>query len=105
MIGLSWLGELLIVNLPSLATSQAQPLPNRVIAALLNASWNLAKLSNELSIALPSAPSGSPPPSLDIIIQNQLWLRCPPPLFRTAVRAFSGTLSSPVSSSVSDSFC
>ena len=37
-------------------------------------------------------PVGSPPPACFIICQNSEWLKCPPPLLRTAVRIFSGTV-------------
>lgn len=40
------------------------------------------------------APEGAPPPSGDRAVQKPLWLACPPPLLRTAVRMSSGTLSS-----------
>lgn len=35
----------------------------------------------------------APPPLGPMISQNKLWLACPPPLLRTAVRMPSGTLS------------
>ena len=81
-------------SLPSLpTTSQAQPEPNRVVAALANASLNAANPPSSLVIACASAPVGSPPPPGFMICQNSEWLAWPPPLFRTAVRIASGSAS------------
>ena len=38
-----------------------------------------------------TSPEGSPPEP-PMICQNMVWLACPPPLLRTAVRIDSGTL-------------
>ncbi len=79
--------------------TQAQPLPNRVVAAFLNSSFSLSRLPNELVIASAIAPVGAPPAFGPMICQNIEWLRCPPPLLRTAVRIASGTVLMPFTSS------
>ena len=43
-------------------------------------------------MASASLPVGAPPAFGPIVCQNCEWLKCPPPLFRTAVRIASGTL-------------
>src|SRR5438477_146066 len=72
--------------------SQAQPEPKRPTPAAFIFSLNVAKLPNALPIAEPSSPDGSPPPPGPMMVQNMEWLRCPPPLLRTAVLIFSGTM-------------
>src|SRR5690349_20300621 len=92
--GLSWLGVLVTSRLPSLlATTHDQPEPKRPAPALLTASLRPSTPPNLLLIASASAPLGAPPPLGPMICQNMLWLACPPPLLRTAVRLSSGTLS------------
>src|SRR4051794_39158435 len=91
MIGLSWLAVLSIANLPPEDTSHAQPLPNRVVAALANCSLKLSKPPNVPLIRSAILPVGAPPPFGDIRGQNSEWLAWPPPLLRTAVRIASGS--------------
>ena len=76
---------------PLLLTSQAQPLPKRLVPASANFSLKPAKLPQAWLMALARAPLGSPPPSGPITDQNRLWLAWPPPLFCTAVRMSAGT--------------
>jgi hypothetical protein len=91
--GLSWLGELVTASLPSLPfTSHAHPLPNRLAAASPNPFLNSSTLLNAASMAFSRSPAGSPPfPFGAITAQKKVWFQCPPPLFRTAVCAFSGS--------------
>ena len=63
------------------------------MAALANASLKASKPPSSALMASASLPAGSPPLPLPRIVQNSEWLACPPPLLRTAVRMFSGTLS------------
>src|ERR1700731_2202163 len=72
--------------------SQAQPDPNRVVAAALNFSLNVSKLPNAELMACATLPVGLPPALGAKICQNMEWLMWPPPLLRTAVRMFSGTI-------------
>src|SRR5690606_41429994 len=61
--GLSWLPVLSTTSfLSGVTLSQAQPLPNRVSAALVNASLNLSSPPSWLSMALARSPCGVPPP-------------------------------------------
>ena len=46
-------------------------------------------------------PTGAPPLPGPMICQNMLWFQCPPPLLRTAVRMFSGTIAQLLASSSS----
>ena len=78
-------------NSPLFTTNQAQPEPKRVAPAFANSSLNASKLPNFASIAVASSPTGCPPPFGDRIVQKNVWLACPPPLLRTAVRIASGT--------------
>ena len=91
MIGLSWLAVLSIASLPDDDTSHAQPLPNRVVAALANCSLKLSKPPNWLAITSAILPVGAPPAFGAISVQNSEWLAWPPPLLRTAVRIASGS--------------
>jgi len=77
--------------LSGVTLSQAQPLPKRVSAALVKASLNFSKPPSCDSIALPTSPTGAPPPLGDITVQNRLWLAWPPPLLRTGPCRFSGS--------------
>src|SRR2546425_2898953 len=77
MSGLSWLAVLKISSLPPARASHAQPLPNRVVAALASCSLNFAKSPKVFLRASASAPLGSPPPPLlgaAMIVQNSEWL-------------------------------
>src|ERR1700722_15462710 len=103
--GLSWLGVDSIANLPSFTTSHAQPEPNRPTPAAANFVLKSANEPKEDLIASPTAPEGSPPPPFFISFQNIEWFQCPPPLLRTAVRIFSGTLSRLLRSSSIDRAC
>src|SRR5271168_2873133 len=91
--GLSWLGVDSIASLPSFTTSQAQPEPKRPTPAAANFVLKSANEPNEDLMASANAPEGSPPPPFFISFQNIEWFQWPPPLLRTAVRIFSGTLS------------
>ena len=104
MIGLSWFGELSTSNLPPDTLSQAQPLPKRVIAAFAKSSLNFANPPKSLAIFAASSPVGSPPALGPITVQKSEWLACPPPLFRTTPRMFSGTAAKLAISSSTD-FC
>src|SRR5690606_40843061 len=85
--------------LPISTTSQAQPEPNRVPAALANCSLNASKPPKVESMAPAKSPLGEPPPSGLSTSQKRLWLRKPPPLFCTAVRMSCGTLARSLTSS------
>src|ERR1039458_3517893 len=88
--GLSWLGVVSMVNVPSgNLTSQAQPLPKTLKAAAVSLSWKVASDPNLASIALASSPLGAAPPLPKVGHQKE-WFAWPPPLLRTAVRADSG---------------
>src|ERR1035437_8993281 len=91
--GLSWFGVDSIASFPSFRMTQAQPDPNRPTPAAANFVLKSAKEPNADLIASASAPVGSPPPPFFMIFQNIEWFQWPPPLFRTAVRIFSGTRS------------
>src|SRR3977135_499132 len=80
-------------TLPSLPIPQAQPEPTRPTPACANFALKSANEPNADLMASASAPVGSPPPPFFMIFQNIEWFQWPPPLFRTAVRIFSGTLS------------
>src|SRR6185312_12952663 len=87
--GLSWLGvEHTASFLSGVTISQAQPDPKRVAPASLTLVLKSANEPNVLFMALPSAPEGSPPPPGDSKVQNNVWLKCPPPLLRTAIGYF-----------------
>src|SRR5207249_5148006 len=72
MSGLSWFAVLKISSLPPARASHAQPLPNRVVAALASCSLNFAKSPNVFLMASASVPVGSPPPLPGgaMIVQN-----------------------------------
>src|SRR5688572_33511407 len=91
MIGLSWLAVLSMVSLPDDDTSHAQPLPNRVVAALANCSLHVSKLPKAPVMASAALPVGAPPAFGAIRVQNSEGLACPPPLLRTAIRLASGS--------------
>src|SRR6266853_4519185 len=91
--GLSWFGVDSIASLPSLRINQAHPEPNRPTPACANFVLKSANEPNADLIASASAPVDSPPPPFFMIFQNMEWFQWPPPLFRTAVRIFSGTRS------------
>ena len=77
MTGLSWFAVLSSSSLPPATTSQAQPEPNRVIAAFDSCSLNFAKSPTVFLIASARAPLGSPPPPFPagaMIVQNSEWL-------------------------------
>src|SRR5699024_4076869 len=103
--GESWFGVLITSSSPLFRTNQAHPEPKRVLAAVSNSSLNLSKLPNVPLILSANSPVGSPPPFGDNTFQKRLWLACPPPLFRTAVRMFSGTASKSEIKSTKDLFC
>ena len=78
MIGLSWFGVDVTASLPSLpTTSQAQPEPNRVAAALAKASLNAANPPSSLPMACPTAPVGSPPPPGVMSLPEERVVRVP----------------------------
>src|SRR5690606_41692124 len=92
--GLSWLAVLSTISLPwGVTLSHAQPLPNRVRAALVKASRNASIPPSSASSAADRAPPGCPPPCGDITVQNRLWLAWPPPLLRTGPRTEIGRAS------------
>ena len=70
--GLSWLGVEDISSFPSFTINQAQPLPNLVVPAVLNFSWNASKDPNASLIASPSLPEGLPPAFGPKISQKKL---------------------------------
>src|SRR5262249_2484359 len=98
------LGAEVISTLPPSLINQAQPDPNRPTAAAANFSLNPANPPNALLIAAARFPTGSPPAFGPRIVQNMEWLIWPPPLFRTAVRMFSGTIVQLLASSSSTDF-
>ena len=66
--GLSWFGVLPIARfLSALRYSHAQPLPNRVLAAVLNASLNLSNDPKLLLIAADNSDEGPADPVRKII--------------------------------------
>src|SRR6476660_1804106 len=73
-------------------SNQAQPDPNRPTAAAENFSLNASNDPNTALIAEARLPTGAPPLPGPMICQNIEWLMWPPPLLRTAVRIFSGTM-------------
>src|SRR5438552_19012138 len=77
-------------SFPPHDTSQAQPLPNRVVAAALNFSLNPSKEPNAPSMAEATSPDGVPPPFGPMIVQKMEWLQWPPPWFLTAPFLSSG---------------
>jgi len=93
MIGLSWLGvgddlqpSLLVDDEPgpsAAETADSGGLELRL--ELVDASEGLHDRLGELADGRPSAPPGSSSS------QKKVWLECPPPLLRTAVRIGSGT--------------
>lgn len=92
IIGESWLAvEQMASELSGFTTSQAQPLPKRVVAALLNCSWKEWNPPKASSIALASLPWGVPPPFGERMVQKKVWLEWPPPLLRTAVWIDAGS--------------
>ena len=62
VIGVSAFGVCSTLSLPPSSTSQAQPLPNCVTAALARSSLNLAKSPKSDLIMSSSLPVGWPPP-------------------------------------------
>src|ERR1035438_6872527 len=92
MIGLSWFGVEVISTPDAVFSSQAQPEPKRPTPAALNFSLNVPKLPKAPTMACATLPTGAPPAFGPMIFQNMEWLMWPPPLFRTAVRMFSGTM-------------
>ena len=84
-------------ELPPGLEQAPNPEPKRPIAAAPIASLSSSSPPKASSIALPSAPPGSPPPSGLMISQKSVWLACPPTLLRTAVRMLSGMISSSAS--------
>lgn len=54
--------------------SQAQPLPKRVRAALVNSAWKFSKLWKVESMAAASSPVGVPPAFGVMMSQNKVWL-------------------------------
>ncbi len=91
---MSWFGVLVTNSLPSEPTqSQAQPLPNRVVAALANSVLNASNEPNAPLMVVGQIADGSPPPLGFMTVQNSEWLTWPPPLLRTAIRMLSGTAS------------
>ena len=64
MTGVSWFGVLVIESLPPSTTTQAQPEPNRVAAALPNSSLNFAKLPKEADV-----PEGPLELSPDLVVE------------------------------------
>src|SRR5690348_4152849 len=92
MMGESWLGEEMTSSLPPRRTSQAQPEPKRFKPASLNLALKSAIEPKADWMAAARGPEGSPLPPGFMMVQNMLWLECPPALLRTAVRMDSGTL-------------
>ena len=98
-IGLSWFAVLPRRSVAPSHTSQAQPLPNTVVAAAANRSRKASTLPNASSIAEPSSPPGSPPPSGLMISQKSEWFAWPPPFRRNAVPRSSPSRSTCASTS------
>src|SRR5260370_12679559 len=71
------------------------------MAAWLSFSLKLSKLPKVLLMAWATFPMGGPPPPFFMIFQNIEWLMWPPPLLRTAVLIFSGTMAQLLASSSS----
>src|SRR5690348_4567170 len=92
MTGLSWLGVEEISTPEPVFNSQAQPEPKRPTPAALNFSLKAADVRQAMVIACVTLPTGAPPALGPIIFQSIEWLMWPPPLLRTAVRIFSGTM-------------
>src|SRR5690242_9447139 len=101
MAGLSWLGVDTMSRPDADLMSQAQPDPNRLMPAAASFSLNASKLPNVPLMAEARLPTGVPPLPGPIICQNMEWFQCPPPLLRTAVRIFSGTIAQLFASSSS----
>jgi len=59
-----------ISSFPSFTINQAQPLPNRVVPAVLNFSWNASKEPNVELIASANFPEGLPPALAERIFQK-----------------------------------
>lgn len=94
IIGLSWLGVEQTSTEPSSFTqSHAQPEPKRVAAAAAKAVLNASNEPNLASIAAARSPLGAEAPPGVMTFQKREWLRCPPPLLRTAASLSAGTLS------------
>src|SRR5438105_13904903 len=71
-------------------TSQAHPLPNRVVAAAVNFSLKPSKDPKAPSMADAASPDGAPPALPPMIVQKMEWLQWPPPWFFTAPFLSSG---------------
>ena len=85
--GLLPFGVLVHFSLPSVPRiSQAQPLPNWVVAAVLKASLNACTLPKSSTSFFSSAP-GMPPPVADMFSQNRMWFQCWPALLNTGAIA------------------
>ena len=70
-----------------------QPEPNRVAAAAANFSLKASIEPNAASIAAASSAVGAPPlPCGPMTFQKSEWLKCPPPLLRTAALIASGSV-------------
>src|SRR2546423_2044689 len=93
MMGESWLAVEITSRFWPRLMSQAQPEPKRVVPAVLKSSLNLSKPPKVLLIAPERLPTGADCFWAGLrISQKREWLWWPPPLLRTAVRIFSGTM-------------
>src|SRR4051812_32223990 len=93
MIGESWLAVEMTSSLSPRFTSQAQPEPKRVVAAVANFSLKGSKPPNVELIALERLPVGEPARFWGLrISQKREWLWWPPALLRTGVLISSFTM-------------
>src|SRR5687768_15006223 len=73
VIGRSALLVLVTTSLPLSDASQAQPLPNWVVAAVASSFFRLSRLPKSRSISLPSDAGGVPPPLGFRLFQKKVW--------------------------------
>ena len=86
---MSWLGvEQMAIFWSAPTINQAHPDPKRVAPAAANLVLNSSKLPKASLIAAANFPLGAPPLFGLMIDQNKEWLKCPPPLFLTAIGYF-----------------
>src|SRR5690606_7124981 len=97
--GLEPLAVLVVLSLPSSpSTSQAQPEPNCVVAAVLKLSLK-ASTEPKSSTILASSLPGSLPPVGDNAFQKWMWFQCWPALLNTGAMSALSLANSTISSS------